>query len=311
MRYRHLGQSGLRVSSVAIGGWLTLGKSVEEDISQEILRCSIEEGINFIDVADIYARGESENVVGRILPDYTRSDLVISTKVFWPMSDNPNDRGLSRKHIFESIDKSLDRLRTDYVDIYFCHRWDDSTPLLETMRAMTDLIRSGKVHYWGTSMWSAEQLRQALDLAEKYHLYPPTAEQPRYNLLHREIEDAVLPLCQKEGIGLTVWSPLAQGILTGKYNDGIPAGSRGHASEWLDDDLTEENITRTRRLCEIAEDLDLLPEELALAWLLHQDQLSSVLTGATCIEHVKKNVRAASVKLDEQTIQTLNDLFAD
>ncbi|MFU8803830.1 MAG: aldo/keto reductase family protein [Bradymonadaceae bacterium] len=310
MEYRRVGESGLRVSAIAIGGWLTLGKSVADETSHNILRAAIDEGINFIDVADIYARGESERVVGEILGDYKRSDLVISSKVYWPMSDNPNDRGLSRKHILESVEKSLDRLQTDYLDIYFCHRWDDETPLLETMRAMDDLVHQGVVHYWGTSMWTAKQICQAHELADRYNLHAPLVEQPRYNLIHREIEEDVKPMCRKLGMGLTVWSPLAQGILTGKYNDGMPPQSRGATSDWLSEDLTEENLTRTRTLCARAEELDLRPEQLALAWLLSQDGLSSVITGATRIEHVHKNVAAASVELSQEIIGELDHLFS-
>lgn len=310
MEYRSVGNTGLRVSEISIGGWLTLGKSVEDDISHEILRAAVDGGINFIDVADIYARGEAERVVGEVIQDYKRSDLVISSKVFWPMSDNPNDRGLSRKHIMESIDKSLDRLQTDYLDIYFCHRWDEQTPLLETMRAMDDLVRQGAVHYWGTSMWSAEQIRQAHELAEKYNLHAPVVEQPRYNLIHREIESDVLPTCAELGMGLTVWSPLAQGILTGKYNDGVPEGSRAAESDWLEDDLTDQNIERARTFTGIADELGVRPEQLALAWLLERDELSSVITGATRVEHVENNLGAAEIELDSGTVDQIDDLFS-
>ena len=193
MKYRQVGQSGLRVSEVSIGGWLTFGKSVADETAHDILRVAIDEGINFIDVADIYAKGESERVVGELIRDYRRSDLVISSKVYWPMSDGVNDRGLSRKHIMESVEGSLRRLGTDYLDIYFCHRWDEHVPLDETLRAMEDLVRQGKVLYWGTSMWSGAQLSEAHERAEHWRAYAPTVEQPRYNLIHREIEADVLP----------------------------------------------------------------------------------------------------------------------
>lgn len=311
MEYRRVGKSGLRVSAISIGGWLTLGKSIADETSHDILKVAIDEGINFIDVADIYAKGESERVVGEILNDYTRSDLVLSSKVYWPMSDNPNDRGLSRKHIFESIEKSLDRLQTDYLDLYFCHRWDDQTPLLETMRAMDDLIHHGAILYWGTSMWSAEQLLEAHSLAEKHNLHAPIVEQPRYNLIHREIEHAVKPMCKKLDMGLTVWSPLAQGILTGKYNDHMPAESRAATSDWLEGDLTHTNLERTRTLCELAEDIGIRPEQLALAWLLAQDDLTSVITGATKVEHVHNNVAAAKVELTDDLRRELDHLFGE
>ncbi|MBA2662800.1 MAG: aldo/keto reductase family protein [Bradymonadaceae bacterium] len=309
MEYRLLGNSGLRVSALSIGGWLTLGKSVEDTTSHDILRAAIAGGINFIDVADIYAIGESERVVGEVIVDYKRSDLVISSKVFWPMSDNPNDQGLSRKHIMESIDKSLGRLQTDYLDIYFCHRWDLNSPLLETMRAMDDLIHRGKILYWGTSMWSADQLRDAHALAERYNLHAPIVEQPRYNLIHRDIEQDVLPTCVELGMGLTIWSPLAQGMLTGKYNQGVPDNSRAATSSWLESDLTEENLARVRRFCETAERLGHRPEQLALAWLLKQEGISSVITGATRTEQVHNNLAAAHIALDEAVLAEIATIF--
>lgn len=233
MEYRRLGKAGIRVSEVSLGAWLTYGGSVENETAAECIRTALDHGINFIDVADVYARGEAEHVVGSVIRDYKRSDLVISSKVFWPLSDNVNDRGLSRKHIMESIDKSLQRLGTDYLDLYFCHRYDDDTPLEETVRAMSDLVQAGKVLYWGTSVWEAAQLESAVNIAREYGGYPPQVEQPRYNLLDRHIEPEIMPMAAKHGMGLVVWSPLAQGILTGKYNDGVPAGSRGADTSWL------------------------------------------------------------------------------
>ncbi len=311
MRYRKVGNTGLWVSELAIGGWLTLGKSVDDRTSHDILHEAIAAGINFIDVADIYATGESERVTGEVISEYKRSDLVVSSKVFWPMSENINDRGLSRKHIMESIDKSLERLQTDYLDIYFCHRWDEETPLLETMRAMDDLVRSNKILYWGTSMWSADQLRQAHELAERYHLHPPVVEQPRYNLLHREIEQGVQQAAVDLGMGLTVWSPLAQGLLTGKYNDGVPADSRGATQDagWLKQDMTSENLALMREYVEIARKEGLRPEVLALAWLLTREGISSVLTGATKPSHLQSNLEAVGVELDAALIARLDKLF--
>ncbi len=310
MEYRRVGNTGLRVSEVSIGGWLTMGSSVDDEDAHDILHAAIEGGINFIDVADIYARGEAERVVGEAIAEYHRPDLVISSKVYWPMSDNPNDRGLSRKHIMESVEASLDRLDTDYLDIYFCHRWDENTPLLETMRVMDDLVHMGVIHYWGTSMWSAEQIRQAHELAEKYNLYAPVVEQPRYNLIHREIEEDVLPTCAELGVGLTVWSPLAQGILTGKYNDGVPEGSRAQTSDWLEGDLTEQNLQRVRTFTGIANDLGVAPEQLALAWLLSRDELSSVITGATRVAHVESNLGAAELDVEPEVFDQIDALFS-
>ncbi|MEC9399756.1 MAG: aldo/keto reductase family protein [Myxococcota bacterium] len=310
MKYRQVGQSGLRVSEVSIGGWLTFGKSVADETAHDILRVAIDEGINFIDVADIYAKGESERVVGELIRDYRRDDLVISSKVFWPMSEGINDRGLSRKHIMESVEGSLRRLGTDYLDIYFCHRWDEHVPLDETLRAMEDLIRQGKVLYWGTSMWSGDQLELAHDRAEHWRAYAPTVEQPRYNLIHREIEADVLPRAKKLGMGLVVWSPLAQGLLTGKYNDGVPEGSRGADSSWLENDLNDKNLERIREFCDLAKELSLSPAQLALAWCLTRPEVSSVITGASRTRQVRDNVKAAQVELEAEVRQKLDDLFS-
>lgn len=316
MHYRRVGTSGLQVSSVSIGGWLTIGGSVDLDSSQPILQTAVDAGVNFIDVADVYARGESERVVGAYLRGYVaepgraRSDLVVSSKVFWPMGDGPNARGLSRKHIMESIDKSLERLGTDYVDLYFCHRYDPNTPLEETAEAMNDLVRRGKVLYWGTSVWTAEQLRTVRALCVERGWTPPIVEQPCYNLIDRDIEfDGVRDAAIDLGMGLVVWSPLAQGLLTGKYDNGVPAGSRGAESAWLDRTLTDTNIERSRKLGVLAADLGLTTGQLALAWLLHQPGLTSVITGASKVAHVESNVKAAEVTLTEGQVAEISGLF--
>jgi voltage-dependent potassium channel beta subunit len=309
MKYRRLGDSGLKVSAISIGGWLTAGGSVEEETFHQIIRASVEGGINFIDVADIYARGAAETVLGRVLPEFKRSDLVISSKVFWPMSDNVNDRGLSRKHIMESVDKSLQRLGTDYLDIYFCHRADPETPLRETVRAMDDLVRQGKILYWGTSVWSAELLQQTYDLCNHCGYTPPITEQPLYNLLDRGIERDVMPRAQQLGMGLVVWSPLSGGLLTGKYNDAIPAGSRATTTTWLDGRLTPDTLHKTRALSALAADLGLDPGQLALAWALTRPAVASVITGATSPKHVQSNLAAASLDLDEATLRRLEEIF--
>jgi len=311
MEYRQVGHTGLRVSTISIGGWLTFGKSVEDETAHDILGAALEHGINFIDVADIYATGESERVVGEFIKDKKRSDLVVSSKVFWPMSDNVNDRGLSRKHIMESVDASLKRLKTDYLDIYYCHRWDPNTPIEETVRAMDDLVRQGKVLYWGTSMWSAQQLELAHAVAAKFNAYAPMVEQPRYNLIHREIEDGVLPTSQRLGMGVTVWSPLAQGLLTGKYNDGVPEGSRAATSDWLKDDLTPQNIERVKAMGKIADEAGLSVAQLALAWCIRQPGITSAITGASKTAQLKETVKAAeaATTLDDELITKLNVLF--
>jgi len=316
VEYRNVGQTGLKVSTVSIGGWLTIGGTVGGRPALDILHTAVDNGINFIDLADIYARGKAEQESGAFLTEYVagagreRSDLVISSKVFWPMSDNPNDRGLSRKHIMESCEKSLRRLGTDYLDIYFCHRWDDATPLEETARAMDDLIRQGKILYWGTSVWQASQLESAHALAERKNLYPPIVEQPRYNLIDRHIESCILPAGRNLGMGFVVWSPLAQGLLTGKYNDGIPSGTRGATTDWLKEHLTEANIDRVRQLGGIASELGVSTGQLSLAWLLHQPGVTSVITGATRPTHVTDNVAAAALKLAPEVCDRISALFA-
>lgn len=309
MEYRRLGNAGMKVSEISIGGWLTIGGSVDAAGSRPIINRAIEQGINFIDIADVYAGGESERVIGEIITDHRRQDLVISSKVFWPMSDNVNDRGLSRKHIMESVENSLRRIGTDYLDIYFCHRYDSETPVEEVARAMDDLIHQGKVLYWGTSVWSAKQLTEAVGIADRLHLYRPQVEQPRYNMLDRHIEAEIVPACDQYGIGLTVWSPLAQGLLTGKYNDGVPEGSRGDESNWLDRELTDENLDKVRQLTAIAGDLDLTMGQLALAWALRLPQISSVITGATRPEHVESNVRAAETKLSADVLEQIEQIL--
>lgn len=309
MKYRQVGKSGLKVSEISIGGWLTFGSSVHDETAHDILALAVERGINFIDVADIYAKGESERVVGEFIKDLDRTKLVISSKTYWPMSQDVNDRGLSRKHIMESVEKSLKRLNTDYLDIYFCHRFDDDTPLDETLRAMDDLVRQGKILYWGTSMWSDTQLQDAHTLASKYNAYAPTVEQPRYNLIHREIESGVLPKASELGMGLVVWSPLAQGLLTGKYDNGIPEGSRAANSNWLEGDLTDANIAASRKFTQIAGDLGVKPSQLALAWCLTHDTVSSVITGASSRAQLEENLAATEIELDTETLSTLDTLF--
>lgn len=309
MKYRHVGNTGLKVSVVSLGGWLTFGASVEDNTAERIIHAAIDGGINFLDLADIYAKGQSELVTGRAIKNVRRSDLVISSKVFWPMSDNPNDRGLSRKHIMESVEQSLKRLGTDYLDIYFCHRFDDETPLEETARAMDDLVRQGKILYWGTSVWNAQQLKDAHAIADKRNLYAPVVEQPMYHLLDRSIEDSVMPTASSLGMGLVVWSPLAGGILTGKYNNGVPTDSRATRSSWLNAWLTEENLDKVRELSKMASQLDATEAQVALAWLLTRPEITSVITGATRLDHIKSNLKAAELVLPEEIVTHLDSLF--
>ena len=298
MEYRKLGRHGLRVSALSMGGWTTFGKSLDLEASRAVVRASIDHGIQFFDLADVYARGEAERVAGEILKDYPRKDLVISSKVYWPMGKGPNDRGLGRKHITESIEASLDRLGLDYLDIYFCHRYDPETPLEETIDAMDDLVRRGRILYWGTSVWEADQLRHATTLADARTRSVPVVEQPRYNCIDRHIEETIQPTCVELGIGLVLWSPLAQGLLTDKYAGGIPEGSRGAQDGWLEETLTERNLAAVATFAGLAREVGCTPGQLALAWVLSRPAVSSAITGASRPEQVTENVGALEVKID-------------
>ena len=309
MKYRRLGSAGIKVSEISLGGWLTFGGTVEEKMTARIVAAAIDQGVNFIDLADIYSRGEAEQVCGRILAGRTRTDLVVSSKLFWPMSEDINDRGLSRKHIFESIDKTLARLGMEYLDIYFCHRFDPETEVEEVVRAMDDLMRQGKILYWGTSVWEADQIVAAAAAADNFNAYRPQVEQPRYNMLDRHIEPEIMPTCARLGMGLVVWSPLAMGMLTGKYNDGVPPGSRGATSEWLRNTITDENVEKSRRLMAIAGDLGITAGQLALAWVLRRPEISSAITGATRPEHITSNVAACGIELDSSTIDAIKNIL--
>jgi len=311
MEYRRLGNSGLKVSALSLGGWTTFGGSVkDQSLTRQIIVRAFESGVNFFDIADIYANGEAEKMMGAVLKEFPRHTLVISSKTFWPMSDDVNDRGLSRKHIFESVHKSLKRIGTDYVDMYFCHRYDVETDLEETARALDDLVHQGKILYWGTSEWSGAQIAEAVGIARRYNLYPPQVEQPQYNLLHRRIENEIIPITSPHGMGLVVWSPLASGLLTGKYDKSLPPDSRLAREDWLRDMvMKEERLARVRALKPIADKLGISRAQLALAWALHRPEISSVITGATRIEQLEDNLKALDVTLSEAVLKKLDELF--
>lgn len=309
MKYRQMGRTGLRISSVSIGGWLTFGGSVGADASARILRRAVDGGVNFIDLADVYSGGAAEEVTGAAISGIERSSLVLSSKVFGRMGDGPNERGLSRKHVMESCHASLRRLRTDYLDLYFCHRADPETPLEETVRAMDDLVHQGKVHYWGTSVWPSDLLDDAHDLCDRRGFYPPLVEQPQYSLLERGIEASVMPTAQRLGMGLVVWSPLAGGLLTGKYDDGVPPGSRGAETKWLDEKLTDDVTARLREFSALAREAGVTPGQLALAWVLRNDAITSVITGATTPEQVESNLAAAEVTVEDDLARRIEALF--
>ncbi len=312
MPYRNMGRSGLKLSSFSLGGWTTFGGSVKDHTSvKSILNLAYDSGINFFDIADVYAKGESEKIMGAVLRELPRHELVISSKVFWPMSDDINDRGLSRKHILESVNKSLLRIGTDYLDIYFCHRYDPETPVEETVRIMDDLIRSGKILYWGTSEWTADQLQEALDICEKGGYYRPQVEQPQYSLIAREkFESAVQHKAIDKGLGVVTWSPLASGLLTGKYDDGIHGGRLSKMDSIKESIYTEKNVQRVRDMKKIADGLDCTRGQLVLAWLSAQPGLTSVILGATSIEQLQENLGAIKVKITPEIDNELKKLFS-
>ncbi|MCD4738150.1 MAG: aldo/keto reductase family protein [Anaerolineae bacterium] len=313
MKYRNLGNSGLKVSEIALGAWLTYGSSEGAETTHQCIEAAVANGINYIDLADIYARGEAECLVGDAIQKLglRRQDLVLASKVYWPMSGNVNDRGLSRKHIMESVEGSLRRIGTDYLDLYFCHRYDPQTPVEEVVRAMDDLVHQGKILYWGTSTWSAAQLEAVVGSARLVNAYRPQVEQPRYNMLDRHIEPAIMPTAVQQGMGLVVFSPLAQGLLTGKYNDDIPEDSRAAKSSWLDRDLTEENITKVRRLTALAAELDITVAQLALAWVLRRPEISAAITGASKVRHVLSNIKAAEVELSPGVLAKIEEILVN
>jgi len=315
MEYRRLGMTGMHISAISIGAWLTYGSdNVEDNAAEECISTAIEHGVNFIDVADIYSKGKAEEAVGKIIKNFDRSKLVISSKAYWPMSDDINDRGLSRKHIFESVHRSLKRLDTDYLDIFFCHRYDNNTPTHETVRAIEDLIREGKILYWGTSMWEGHQIDEAFEAANRYNAYAPVVEQPLYNMLDRHIVEgkyAQEDIVSKHGMGLVVWSPLAGGLLTGKYNDGIPEGSRASTIEgdWLQDQFGEDRVSVARQISDLAEELKVKPSALALAWALNHPNVDSVITGATKKSHVLSNLEALEIEWTQELEGLIDDIL--
>ena len=312
MQYRRLGNTGMKVSTVSLGAWTTYGGSVQDKgLIKEIVERAVERGVNFFDNADVYATGNAETVMGEVLEDYTRHHLVLSTKVFWPMSEDVNDRGLSRKHITESIDMSLDRMMTDYVDIYFAHRYDPETPMEEIVEAFSDVVRSGKAHYWGTSEWSGAEIAEAYTYAKSNGLVAPVTEQPQYSMLYRErVEEQILPVTEPKGVGLVVWSPLAMGMLTGKYDEGMPEDSRFAQNEgFAKRFLTDENRHKVKELKSVADELGATRAQLALAWVLRQPGVSSVITGATKVSQVEDNVAAAELELSDAQLTRIDEIL--
>jgi voltage-dependent potassium channel beta subunit len=302
MRYRKLGRYGIKVSEVSLGGWLTQGRTIDDATTEQIVKRAFDLGINLFDTADVYNRGEAELALGKAIHDMKREELVIATKCFFPMSDSPNDRGLSRKHITESVNASLKRLRTEYIDLFQFHRFDADTPLDETVRAIDDLVRQGKVLYWGVSEWQAHQIADLVHTARNLNANPPASNQPQYHMLNPSIEKSVLPTCEQFGLGNIVFSPLAQGVLTGKYAPGQPApeGSRGadqSSNNFMQGMLNDETLTRVQRLKAFANEQGHPLARFALAWCLRQPGVSSVIVGASRPEQIEANVEASVIEL--------------
>ncbi|MCF8563936.1 aldo/keto reductase family protein [Alicyclobacillus tolerans] len=316
MKYRKLGRSGLKVSEIALGSWLTYGAAVDTGVAKECIRTAYDLGINFFDTANAYNRGAAEEVVGSVLRDYPRESYVLATKVYFPMGDGPNDRGLSRKHIVEQCNASLKRLGVDYVDLYQCHRFDEETDLEETLRALDDLVTQGKVLYVGVSEWSAVQIQDAVALARELNLDRIVSNQPIYNMLVRYIEQDVLPVSQRYGIGQVVFSPLAQGILTGKYKRGaaIPSGTRGSdeaSNHWIQTYMTDDVLAGVEKLGQVAAELGASLSQLALAWVLRQPGVSSAIIGASRPGQVVENVKASAFEIPEDALKEIQGILAE
>jgi voltage-dependent potassium channel beta subunit len=323
MQYRRLGRAGLKVSALSFGSWVTFANQLQVDNAKQCMYAAYDAGVNFFDNAEAYARGRSEEIMGEVLRDsgWRRDSYVVSSKVFFGSTEErlPNQTGLSRKHVFEAAHQAMQRLNVDYLDLYFCHRPDEETPIEETVRAMSDLITQGKVLYWGTSEWSAQQIMEAYAVARQYNLVPPTMEQPEYNMFHRRrVEEEYRRLYSEIGLGTTIWSPLYSGILTGKYTDGVPEDSRLNLPgyEWLRERMLSEERTAlfeaVPKLGAIAKELGASMAQLALAWTLKNPQVSTAITGASRPEQVAENMKAIDVleKLDEGVMERIEEILA-
>ena len=320
MNYRRLGRSGLKVSELSFGSWVTYGNQIGADVARECMAAAYDAGVNFFDNAEVYAKGESERLMGAALKKlgWRRASYIVSTKFFWGLHDGPNEKStLNRKYLMQAIDGSLARFGLDYVDLVFCHRADPDTPLEETVFAMSDIVASGKAHYWGTSEWTAAEIAAAWHIADRHHLHKPVMEQPQYNLFHRErVEREYARLYADLGLGTTIWSPLASGLLTGKYNDGVPADSRGAVKgyEWLAERLTDRaKIEKVKKLAPVAADLGCTLAQMALAWCLKNPHVSTVITGASRPAQVQENMQAQAVvpKLTPDVMARIDAALAD
>ena len=319
MKYRQLGINGVKLSAIGIGSWLTYGMGIDDKTALNCLKTAWENGVIFFDTADIYNKGEAELALGKILFDelnLTREDIVIASKCFWPMSSNPNNQGLSRKHIYESVNKSLTRLKTDYIDLYQCHRFDPFTPMEEICRSFNDLIQQGKLLYWGVSVWSAGNIEEANSVCEKYSLHKPVSNQPQYSIVVPEIEtNGVMAACEKYGMGEVVWSPLAQGVLSGKYSGGkIPGNSRAASSKmgaFINGFIENKNLlANVDKFCEFARSLGYTPSQLALAWCLRKQSITSAITSASVPAQVKENCGSADIDVTPEIESKIKEIFA-
>jgi voltage-dependent potassium channel beta subunit len=317
VEYRRLGRAGLKVSALSLGAWVTYGGQVGEQVARECMAAAYDAGVNFFDNAEGYASGNAELVMGNVIKElgWRRESLVVSTKIFWGGS-GPNDTGLSHKHVIEGVNNALKRLQLDYVDLVFCHRPDPDTPIEETVRAMDIVIKQGKAFYWGTSEWSAAEIMRADGIARQYGLTPPTMEQPQYNMFHRErFEQEYALLYRDLGYGTTIWSPLASGLLTGKYNDGIPKDSRAalEGYEWLQRGITPERIEKVKQLKLVADELGCSLAQFGLAWCLTNPNVSSVITGASRASQVTENMQALEVvaKLTPEVLKRIDTILND
>jgi voltage-dependent potassium channel beta subunit len=312
MKYRKLGRSGLKISEISLGGWTTFAASVRDpETIRTIVSLAFSAGVNFFDMADVYASGEAERQIGAALHEFPRHHLVLSSKVYFPMSKDPNDRGLSRKHVHESVRQSLRRLQSDYLDLYFAHRFDSDVSIEEIVRAFSDLVSQGLILYWGTSEWPAAAIEEAVEIARQHCWHPPAVEQPEYSLLRRHrVEQELFPASARTGIGLVVWSPLAQGLLTGKYDEGISEDTRfARLPQFTQRLWSEKNVQRVKNMKEIAENAGLTRAQLALAWVLSKRQVTSAITGATRVEQLEENLKAAEAQLSPETISLIEELF--
>lgn len=314
MKYRNLGKWGLKVSEIALGSWVTnLSDAAALETAKATIDAAFDAGVNFFDCADAYSGGEAERFLGNVLHRHARNEYVVSSKVFFPMGKGANDWGLSRKHIVEQLDRSLKNLKVDYLDLYFCHRFDPTTPIEETLQALSDLVAAGKILYYGVSEWSPVQLTKALCAVKQNGFRPLSVIQPQYNMVDRYIEDEILALCTEHGVGITAFSPLAQGLLTGKYRKGqpLPAGSRAtwQADKQINNLLTEENLEKVERLLPLAERMNVPLSVLALAWILRKREISSVITGASKQTQLAQNVSASGLTIPEEIANEIESIL--